>query len=93
MGSKLVCKLHSVWHPAEISVYEVLGKSLAQTSAHVGSWARVKLLLWPVPGFDGVTDDALELPDLIGGTELFSEDHFLKIAYTQRASQVNWGMG
>lgn len=77
MGSKLICKLHSVWHPAEISVYKVLGKTLVQTSAHVGSWARVKFLLWPFPGSGYVT------PGLTGATELLSEDHFHKIAYTQ----------
>lgn len=61
----------------------MLGKALLQTSAHAGSWAGVKFLLWPVPGADCVTDAGLGLPDLAGGTELFSEGHFLKIAYKQ----------
>lgn len=65
---------------------EVLGKTLVQTSAHEGSWARVKFLLCPGPGSDYAT------PELTGATELLSEDHFLKIADWQRASQVNWGM-
>lgn len=91
MGNKLICKLLSFWCPAEIGVHKELGKALLQTLAYVDLWARVKFLLWPVPGSDYVTGAALELPDLTGGTELFSEDHFLKIAYTQRGSQGELG--
>lgn len=91
MRSKLICKLPSFWHPAEIGVHKVLGKTMVQTSAYADSWGRVKFLLWPVSGSDYVTDAALELPDLMRRTELFSKDHFLKAAFIQRACQGELG--